>query len=311
MNQQNEIILFENQGVKLEVNMKDETVWLSVKQMAELFDREESNIRRHIINIFKEQELIEANNVQNLHVDGVKQKVPFYNLDVIISVGYRVKSQNGVIFRKWATKVLKDVMIKGYAVNQKRLEYLEKTVKLIDIANRIDEKLVDNDAKEILRVIGSYSKALDLLDNYDHRTLLKPKGNNSQKRIKYSECLKIINKLRFNEESDIFAIERNKGLEAIIGNIYQTFDNNDVYQSIEEKASNFLYMIVKNHVFIDGNKRIAATLFIYFLNFYDILYKNGKQVIDNNTLTALTLFIAESNPKEKEVIIDLVMNFLS
>lgn len=311
MNQQNEIILFENQGVKLEVNMEDETVWLSVKQMAELFDREESNIRRHIINIFKEQELIEANNVQNLHVDGVKQKVPFYNLDVIISVGYRVKSQNGVIFRKWATKVLKDVMIKGYAVNQKRLEYLEKTVKLIDIANRIDEKLDNNDAKEILRVIGSYSKALDLLDNYDHRTLLKPKGNNSQKRIKYSECLKIINKLRFNEESDIFAIERNKGLEAIIGNIYQTFDNNDVYQSIEEKASNFLYMIVKNHVFIDGNKRIAATLFIYFLNFYDILYKNGKQVIDNNTLTALTLFIAESNPKEKEVIIDLVMNFLS
>ena len=262
MNQQNEIILFENQGVKLEVNMKDETVWLSVKQMAELFDREESNIRRHIINIFKEQELIEANNVQNLHVDGVKQKVPFYNLDVIISVGYRVKSQNGVIFRKWATKVLKDVMIKGYAVNQKRLEYLEKTVKLIDIANRIDGKLDNNDAKEILRVIGSYSKALDLLDNYDHRTLLKPKGNNSQKRIKYSECLKIINKLRFNEESDIFAIERNKGLEAIIGNIYQTFDNNDVYQSIEEKASNFLYMIVKNHVFIDGNKRIAATLFI-------------------------------------------------
>ena len=311
MNQQNEIILFENQGVKLEVNMKDETVWLSVKQMAELFDREESNIRRHIINIFKEQELIEANNVQNLHVDGVKQKVPFYNLDVIISVGYRVKSQNGVIFRKWATKVLKDVMIKGYAVNQKRLEYLEKTVKLIDIANRIDEKLDSNDAKEILRVIGSYSKALDLLDNYDHRTLLKPKGNNSQKRIKYSECLKIINKLRFNEESDIFAIERNKGLEAIIGNIYQTFDNNDVYQSIEEKASNFLYMIVKNHVFIDGNKRIAATLFIYFLNFYDILYKNGKQVIDNNTLTALTLLIAESNPKEKKVIIDLVMNFLS
>ena len=311
MNQQNEIILFENQGVKLEVNMKDETVWLSVKQMAELFDREESNIRRHIINIFKEQELIEANNVQNLHVDGVKQKVPFYNLDVIISVGYRVKSQNGVIFRKWATKVLKDVMIKGYAVNQKRLEYLEKTVKLIDIANRIDEKLDNNDAKEILRVIGSYSKALDLLDNYDYRTLLKPKGNNSQKRIKYSECLKIINKLRFNEESDIFAIERNKGLEAIIGNIYQTFDNNDVYQSIEEKASNFLYMIVKNHAFIDGNKRIAATLFIYFLNFYDILYKNGKQVIDNNTLTALTLLIAESNPKEKEVIIDLVMNFLS
>ena len=320
MNQQNEIILFENQKVKLEVNMQDETVWLSVEQMAKLFDRDRTVITRHINNIFKEKEL-DKNEVcaksahttkHGFSLDKTQtRELDYYNLDVIISVGYRVKSPNGVIFRKWATKVLKDFMIKGYAVNQKRLEYLEKTVKLIDIANRIDEKLDNNDAKEILRVIGSYSKALNLLDNYDHRTLLKPKGNNSQKRIKYSECLKIINKLRFNEESDIFAIERNKGLEAIIGNIYQTFDNNDVYQSIEEKASNFLYMIVKNHVFIDGNKRIAATLFIYFLNFYDILYKDGKQVIDNNTLTAITLLIAESNPKEKEVIIDLVMNFLS
>ena len=196
--------------------------------------------------------------------------IDYYNLDVIISVGYRVKSQNGVIFRKWAIKVLKDYMIKGYAVNQKRLEYLEKTVKLIDIANRIDERLDDNDAKEILRVIGSYSKALDLLDDYDHRTLLKPKGNHSKKQIKYKNCLEIIHKLRFHEESDIFAIERNRGLEAIIGNIYQTFDGKDVYPSIEEKSSNFLYMIVKKHVFIDGNKRIAATLFIYFLNYYNV-----------------------------------------
>lgn len=152
---------------------------------------------------------------------------------------------------------------------------------------------------------------MGLLDDYDHKTLVKPKGSNSKKQVKYDDCIEIINKLRFNEESDIFAIERNKGLEAIIGNIYQTFDGEDVYKSIEEKASNFLYMIVKNHVFIDGNKRIAATLFIYFLNFYDILYKNNNQVIDNNTLAALTLLIAESNPKEKEVIIDLVMNFLN
>ena len=320
MNQQNEIILFENQKVKLEVNMQDETVWLSVEQMAKLFDRDRTVITRHINNIFKEKEL-DKNEVcaksahttkHGFSLDKTQtRELDYYNLDVIISVGYRVKSPNGVIFRKWATKVLKDFMIKGYAVNQKRLEYLEKTVKLIDIANRIDEKLEDNDAKEVLKVIGSYSKALDLLDNYDHRTLLKPKGNNSQKRIKYEDCLKIINKLRVNEESDIFAIERNQGLEAIIEDIYQTFDNKDVYQSIEEKASNFLYMIVKNHVFIDGNKRIAATLFIYFLNYYDILYKDGKQVIDNNTLTALTLLIAESTPKEKEIIIDLVMNFLS
>ena len=298
--------------------MHDETVWLNTEQMAILFDRDYKTIRKHINNALREELNDEkvvakfANTTEHGAIAGRKQThmIDYYNLDVIISVGYRVKSQNGVIFRKWATKVLKDYVLKGYAVNQKRLEYLEKTVKLIDIANRIDEKLENNDAKEILKVIGSYSKALDLLDDYDHRTLLKPKGNNSKKQIKYKDCLEIINKLRFNEESDIFAIERNKGLEAIIGNIYQTFDNNDVYQSIEEKASNFLYMIVKNHVFIDGNKRIAATLFIYFLNYYDILYKDGKQIIDNNTLTALTLLIAESNPKEKEVIIDLIMNFL-
>ncbi len=307
----NEIILFENQNVKLEVNMKDETVWLSLDQLATLFGRDKSVISRHIKNVLKEE--LDSSVVANFATtakDGKIYQVDYYNLDMIISIGYRVKSKNGVIFRKWANQVLKDYMLKGYAVNQKRLEYLEKTVKLIDIANRIDEKLENNDAQEILKVIGSYSKALDLLDDYDHRTLLKPKGNNSQKQIKYEECLKIINKLRFNEESDIFAIERNKGLKAIIENIYQTFDNNEVYKSIEEKASNFLYMIIKDHVFIDGNKRIAATLFIYFLNYNDILYKGNKQIIDNNTLTALTLLIAESNPKEKEVIIDLVMNFL-
>ena len=316
----NEIILFENQNVKLEVNMKDETVQLSLEQLATLFDRDRTVIKRHINNIFKEEEL-DANEVcakfAHTTAHGAlasktqTREIDYYNLDVIISVGYRVKSQNGIIFRKWASKILKDYMLQGYAVNQKRLEYLEKTVKLIDIANRIDENLNNSDAQEILKVIGNYSKALDLLDDYDHRTLLKPKGNNSQKQIKYEDCLDVINKLRFNQESSLFAIERNNGLEAIINNIYQTFDNNDVYKSIEEKASNFLYMIVKNHVFIDGNKRIAATLFIYFLNYYDILYKDNKQVIDNNTLTALTLLVAESNPKEKEVIIDLVMNFLN
>lgn len=316
----NEIILFENQNVKLEVNMKDETVWLSLEQLATLFDRDRTVIKRHINNIFKEEEL-DANEVcakfAHTTAHGAltsktqTREIDYYNLDVIISVGYRVKSQNGIIFRKWASKILKDYMLQGYAVNQKRLEYLEKTVKLIDIANRIDENLNNSDAQEILKVIGNYSKALDLLDDYDHRTLLKPKGNNSKNQIKYEDCLDVINKLRFNQESSLFAIERNNGLEAIINNIYQTFDNKDVYKSIEEKASNFLYMIVKNHVFIDGNKRIAATLFIYFLNYYDILYKDDKQVIDNNTLTALTLLIAESNPKEKEVIIDLVMNFLN
>ena len=311
----NEIILFENQNVTLEVNMKDETVWLNREQLSKLFNRDIKTIGKHINNALKEElddsTVAKFATVQNEGNRTVTRDIEYYNLDMIISVGYRVKSQNGIIFRKWANQILKDYMLKGYAINQKRLDYLEKTVKLIDIANRIDEKLENNDAKEILKVIGNYSKALDLLDDYDHRTLSKPKGNNSKKQVKYEECLEVINKLRFSEESNIFALERNKGLEAIIGNIYQTFDNNDVYKSIEEKASNFLYMIVKNHVFIDGNKRIAATLFVYFLNYYDILYKDNKQVIDNNTLTALTLLIAESNPKEKEVIIDLVMNFLN
>ena len=309
----NEIILFENQNVKLEVSMKDDTVWLSLDQMTELFNRDKSVISRHIKNIFTEEELNKNSVVAKFATtatDGKIYQVEYYNLDVIISVGYRVKSQNGIVFRRWANKILKDYMLKGYAVNEKRLEYLEKTIKLIDIANRMDERLEDSDAKEILKVIGNYSKALNLLDNYDHKTLNKVKGNIDKRKIKYEDCIDIINKLRFNEESTLFALERNKGLDAIIGNIYQTFNNEEVYKSVEEKSANFLYLIVKNHVFADGNKRIAATLFIYFLNFYEILYKDGRQTIDNNTLTALTLLIAESNPKEKEIIIDLVMNFL-
>ena len=317
--EKNEIILFKNGNMELEVNLENETVWLSLEQMAELFDRDRTVITKHINKIFKDGELdkkeVCAKFAHTTRHGALSDRVQtreldFYNLDMIISVGYRVNSKRGIIFRKWATKILKDYMLKGYAVNQKRLDYLEKAVKLIDIANRSTERLDNNDAKEVIKVISNYTKALDLLDDYDHRTLKKVKGINSDEVITYDNCLSIIKELRFNEESDLFAIERNHGLESIINNIYQTFDNKDIYPSIEEKAANFLYMIVKNHVFIDGNKRIAATLFIYFLFYYDILYKEDKQIIDNNTLAALTLLIAESNPKEKEVIIDLVMNFL-
>ena len=307
----NEIIIFENGEIKLEVNMKGDTVWLTLDQMAELFDRDKSVISRHIKNAITEEldDSVVAN-FATTAADGKTYQVDHYNLDMIISIGYRVKSKNGVAFRKWATKVLKDHLIEGYTINQKRLDYLEKTVKLIDIATRANERLEDSDAKKVLKVIGDYSKALDLLDDYDHRTIDKPKGSSSDIKISYDECMAIISMLRFNEESDIFAIERNRGLESIINNIYQTFDNSDVYKSIQEKASNFLYMIIKNHVFIYGNKRIGATLFIYFLHSYNLLYRDEKLVIDNNTLAALTLLIAESNPKEKEIIIDLVMNFL-
>ena len=306
----NEIILFENQDVKLEVNIKDETVWLTQKQMAELFARDIGVISRHIKNAF-EEEIDEKSNLQKVQIANSDKPVNYYSLDVIISVGYRVKSKNGVIFRKWATGVLKEYLINGYAVNKKKLEYLEKTVKLIDIANRIDTELKESESREIIKVISEYSNALNLLDDYDYKRINKPKGITNDKIITYEECIDVINKLKFNNESSLFALERNKGLKEIIGTIYNTFDGKDLYSTIEEKASNFLYLIIKNHVFIDGNKRIAATLFIYFLNYYNILYKYNKQVIDNNTLVAVTLLIAESNPKEKEILIDLVMNFLT
>ena len=316
----NEIVLFKNQNVKLEVNMKDETVWLSLDQMAKLFGRDRTVITRHINNIFNDKELEKkevcakfAHTTQHGALTNKFQtrKLEYYNLDMIISVGYRVKSQNGIIFRKWATKILKEYMIKGYSVNQKRLEYLEKTVKLIDIAGRIDTELKGNEAQEIIKVINNYSNALDLLDDYDHKRITKPNGTKDNKQINYEDCLNIIAKLKFSNNSKLFALERNQGLKEIIGTIYQSFDGKDLYPTTEEKAANFLYLIIKNHAFIDGNKRIAATLFIYFLEFYNILYIENKQIIDNNTLVAITLLIAESNPKEKNILTDLVMNFLN
>lgn len=317
---ENKIILFENQEVKLEVNMKDETVWLSLEQMAELFSRDRTVIVRHINNIFKDNELDKnevcakfAHTTKHGAISDKSQtrELIYYNLDMIISVGYRVKSKNGVIFRKWATKVLKDYMIKGYAVNQKRLEYLEKTIKLIDIAGRMNAELKGSEAWEIIKVINNYSSALSLLDDYDHKRITKPMGTKNDKQVTYEDCMNIIGKLKFNSDSNLFALERNEGLKEVIGTIYQSFDGKDLYSTIEEKAANFLYLITKNHTFIDGNKRIAATLFIYFLEFYNILYNENGQVIDNNTLVAITLLIAQSNPKEKEILIDLVMNFLN
>ncbi len=317
---ENKIILFENQEVKLEVNMKDETVWLSLEQMTELFSRDRTVIVRHINNIFKDNELDKnevcakfAHTTKHGAISDKSQtrELIYYNLDMIISVGYRVKSKNGIIFRKWATKVLKDYMIKGYAVNQKRLEYLEKTIKLIDIAGRMDAELKGSEAWEIIKVINNYSSALNLLDDYDHKRITKPTGTKNDKQVSYEDCMNIIGKLKFNSDSNLFALERNEGLKEVIGAIYQSFDGKDLYSTIEEKAANFLYLITKNHTFIDGNKRIAATLFIYFLEFYNILYNKNGQVIDNNTLVAITLLIAQSNPKEKEILIDLVMNFLN
>ncbi len=308
----NEIILFEESDVKLEVNLTDETVWLTQEQMTELFGRNQSVLSRHIKNIFEEEELEVKSNMQKMHIAKSDKPVTLYSLDVIISVGYRVKSKNGVKFRKWANKILKEYLIKGYSVNNQRLQYLEKSIKLIDIASRIDERVKTDEGYAMLKVISEYTKALDILDKYDHQELIKPKGNNTQnvKNINYEDCLKIVNKMCFKETSTIFGVEREKGLESIIYNIYQQIGDNDVYDSVEEKACNFLYFIVKNHVFIDGNKRIGAMLFIYFLNYYGILKQNNENIILPETLVAVTLFIAQSNSKEKNIVIELIMNIL-
>lgn len=304
----NEIILFEDQGVKLEVNMKEETVWLNANQMAVLFDRDVKTIRKHINNALSEElndEVVVAkfaSTTKHGAIDGKTQthEINYYNLDMIISVGYRVKSNRGVLFRKWANKILKDYLIKGYSINEERLKYLEKTVKLIDIASRVESKEIG----DIIKVINRYSNSLGLLDNYDHHSLNVKNVHVSDDKITYEQCMYIIDSLKSNFDSNIFALERNKGLESIINNIYQTYGGEDVYKSVEEKCANFFYMIIKNHVFIDGNKRIAATLFIYILFFYNILN------IDNNTLVALTILIAESNPKEKDILINLIINLI-
>ncbi len=305
---ENEVIVFKNGELELEVNVSEdrENVWLSKQQMAELFQRDRTVISKHLKNIFDEGELAENNNVQNLHVVNVKQPVPFYSLDVIISVGYRVKSPNGIIFRKWATSILKDYMIKGYSINQKRLDALNKT---IEIQSRMLASSLDIDAKEVLSVIETYSNALSLLDDYDHGTISKPKGTSSIYQLTYKECRDLIDSMKFN--SSVFGIEKEKGkLEGIIASIYQNVFGEELYPSIEEKAANLLYFIIKDHPFADGCKRIGASLFLEFLNKNNHLIIDGKQIISNSALVAITLMIAESRPEEKETMVRLVMNFL-
>lgn len=305
---ENEIVVFKNGELELEVNVSEdrENVWLSKQQMAELFQRDRTVISKHLKNIFEEGELAEINNVQNLHVVNVKQLVPFYSLDVIISVGYRVKSPNGIIFRKWATSILKDYMIKGYSINKKRLAALNKT---IEIQSRMLASTLEIDAKEVLSVIETYSNALSLLDDYDHGTISKPKGKNSIYELTYKECRDLIDSMKFN--SSVFGIEKEKGkLEGILAAIYQNVFGEELYPSIEEKAANLLYFIIKDHPFADGCKRIGASLFLEFLNKNKHLIIDGKQIISNSALVAITLMIAESRPEEKETMVRLVMNFL-
>lgn len=310
MEKKTELVIFKAQdgSIKLNVNIENETVWLSLDQMSELFERDKSTISRHIKNIFKDGELSQNSVVANFATtasDGKVYDVTFYDLDVIISVGYRVKSKRGVEFRKWANEVLKNYILKGYAVNNNRINQLGEIVRIMKRANNQLE------SGQILDVIEKYTAALNLLDDYDHQKIKKPEGTKSTYVLKYDECKDVILKMRFAEESDLFGNEKDNSFESSINAIYQTFGGQEVYPSIEEKAANLLYFIAKNHSFSDGNKRIAAAMFLYFLDKNEALFENGKKIIDDYTLVAITIMIAESKPQEKETLIKLIMNFLS
>lgn len=307
----NEIVVFKDNEIELNVNLSTEenTVWLNANQMALLFDKDEKTIRKHINNVFKDNELNENNNTQKMRVVGVKQLVSFYTLDVIISVGYRVKSKRGIIFRQWANKVLKQYLVQGYAVNEKRLKALNKTVK---IQSEIIAGIAGIEADEVLRVVNEYSKALELLDKYDHQCITAPEGNKCIYWLKYDECMQLIKNMEFSASSGIFGLEKEPGkLESILSAIYQTAFGQEVYPTLEEKAANLLYFVVKDHPFNDGCKRIAAALFLYFLERNKALFnKDGKKIISDSALVAITLMVAESKPEEKALMINLILNFL-
>lgn len=300
----NNIVIFESMdnAVTLDVRMEDETVWLTQAQMVELFQRDVSVISRHIKNIFKENEVDKESNLHFLQIAGSDRPTAEYSLDVIISVGYRVKSKRGIEFRKWANRVLKDYIIKGYAVNNNRINQLGEVIRIM---KRTQEQL---DSKQVLSVIERYTTALDLLDSYDHQNMTRPKGSEAVYVLTYEECRKLIDSMRFGDESDVFGNEKDDSFKGSIGNIYQSFGGTDVYPTLEEKAANLLYFVTKNHSFSDGNKRIAAAVFLYFLDRNGVLFADGEKIIDDYTLVALTIMIAESRPDEKEMMISVIMN---
>lgn len=318
MNNSIEIYRSHDGSVQLNVKLENETVWLSVKQMTLLFDREESNIRRHIINIFREGELDKESNVHFLHVPNSDKPVPFYNLDVIISIGYRVKSVQGTRFRQWANSVLKQYLIKGYVINQQikfdRYNELKDVVRLMARAIGMQEKVTNDEYGGLFNVISDYVYALDTLDHYDYQSLsIQQTTKEEPFRATYDNAMEAINALKDKfGGSQWFANEKDDSFKSSIGQIYQTFGGEELYPSVEEKAAMLLYLVVKNHSFSDGNKRIAAMLFLWFLNNNHVLYaEDGHKRIADNTLVALTLMIAESRTEEKDVMVKVVVNLIN
>ena len=306
-----DLVRFTDNDFELDVrtDSENDTVWLTQEEMGLLFDVDRTRITRHINSIIKDGELNKKSNVRKTHFANADRPVSLYSLDMVISVGYRVRSQRGVRFRIWANKVLKDYLIKGCAINQKRLDNLNKT---IDIQNRMLAYSLNIDKEELSKVINEYTRALDLLDNYDHQTLVKPKGEKSAYLMSYQEAREIIDSMKFNDMSDVFGVEKEQGkLNGIIEQVYQNVFGQELYPSLEEKAAHLLYFLVKDHPFADGCKRIAATLFINFLYKNNHLYRNNKQIISNEALVAITILTAESNPQEMDIIVKLIMNLLA
>ena len=315
-NHSGEVIIYEtdNGQTQLEVNLKENTVWLTQAQMTALFGRDQSVISRHLRNVFKENELEEKSNMQKMHIANSDRPVAFYNLDVIISVGYRVKSLRGTQFRIWATNILKEYLIKGYASNDKRLRELQKTIKLVEKV--IEHRNVNSDeAESLLKVIADYSYALGLLDDYDHqRTIKRDTSTIAVQAITYNEAIYAINEMRKTyDASELFGKEKDESLKSSLQTVFQTFEDKELYPSIEEKAANLLYFLVKNHSFIDGNKRIAAFIFVWFLDRNAFLYNknDGSKRVADNALVAITLMIAESNPNERETIVNIIVNLIN
>ena len=302
----------------IDVRLEGETVWLTANQMAVLFGRDEKTIRKHINNVFLEGELTKDNNTHFLRIDNVKQPVAFYTLDVIISVGYRVKSQRSTQFRIWANKILKDYLIKGFAVNdkitQRKYEELSQLVHILGRTINSQPELSNRENLDLINVVMDYTYALDTLDKYDYQKLIIDKTTSENKFIvTYDNAIIMIHKLKENfGGSWLFGKEKDNSFKSSIGQIYQTFDGKDLYPSVEEKAAMLLYLVTKNHSFSDGNKRIAATLFLWFMQNNGILYNNdGSKRISNGTLVALTLMIAESRPEEKDVMVKVVVNLIN
>ena len=306
-----EIMIYETKDneIKLTVPVENETVWLTQAQMTELFQVDRTVITRHVNNVFKENELLRKSNVQKMHIPNSDRPVQFYSLEVIISVGYRVKSNRGVEFRQWANSVLKQYIMQGYAINEKRLAALQRTV---NIQTKMLASTLEVDEAELLKAVNLYTNALMLLDQYDHQSIKKPAGNKAIYRITYEDCRNMVNEMEDSFHSDVFGIEKEKGkVEGILAAVYQSAFGKDAYPSLEEKAANLLYFMIKDHPYADGCKRIAASLFLEFLVRNNVLYEKGQKRISDGALVAITLMIAESDPKEKDIMVNLVMNLLT